>query len=77
MSKSNKAWAQSNKAVSQQNKALSQSKQTESIPEKENVKPKVTESQTEKKNGHHITAVSRNCEFCGKFTFTFRKNFYL
>jgi hypothetical protein len=24
-----------------------------------------------------LTAVSRNCEFCGKFTFTFRKNFYL
>lgn len=24
-----------------------------------------------------ITAVSRNCEFCGKFTFAFRKNFYL
>jgi hypothetical protein len=24
-----------------------------------------------------ITAVSRNCEFCSKFSFTFCKNFYL
>jgi hypothetical protein len=27
------------------------------------------------KKNERTTAVSRNCEFCGKFTFTFRKNF--
>jgi ribosomal protein S14 len=31
----------------------------------------------ETQNAEVLTAVSRNCEFCGKFTFTFRKNFYL
>ena len=34
-------------------------------------------SGTRKKNGHHITAVWQDCEFCGKFTFTFRKKYYL
>ena len=29
------------------------------------------------KKTQQVTAVSRNCEFCGKFTYTFRKNFYL
>ena len=28
-------------------------------------------------NAEVLTAVSRNCEFCCEFTFTFRKNFYL
>ena len=34
-------------------------------------------SGTRKKNGHHITAVWQDCEFCGQFTFTFRKKYYL
>ena len=34
-------------------------------------------SGTRKKNGHHITAVTRNGEKCGKITFFFRKKFYL
>ena len=29
------------------------------------------------KKGHHITAVTRNGEKCAKFTFIFRKKFYL
>ena len=35
------------------------------------------ETQQGKLKGGFSTAVSRNCEFCSKFTFTFRKNFYL
>ena len=41
---------------------------------KETVK-KLCENITQK--NQPITAVSRNCEFCCKFTFTFRKKFYL
>lgn len=29
------------------------------------------------KEARTLKAVSRNCEFCNKLTFTFRKNFYL
>ena len=34
-------------------------------------------SGTRKKKGHHITAVTRNGEKGAKFTFIFRKKFYL